>query len=151
MPGFRPPSWPIALSGGVLMLVAHVACAQDAMPADSTAMIERIMKADANGDGQVTRAELIAWRAQQFARLDRNGDGFISMSDVPALMASRFEGQIKLLNSQFDTNHDGRVSRDEFVNGPSPVFDAVDANHDGVASQDEFRVALAKARATRGR
>ena len=139
------------LIGSALMSLAPVANAQSANEPDKATMIERIMQADANGDGQVSRAEMIAWRAQQFSRLDRNSDGFIDMKDVPGLMASRFEPQIKQLNSQFDANHDGRVSREEFVNGPTPVFDLVDANHDGVVTKDEVRIASAKVKSLRSR
>jgi Ca2+-binding EF-hand superfamily protein len=57
---------------------------------------------------------------------------------------------MKELLAQFDANQDGRVSRDEFVNGPTRGFDLADANHDGVVTQEELRGALAKAKAMRG-
>lgn len=86
--------------------------------------------ADANQDGQLTRAELeqaIAARRQQGR-------------------AARFE--------HLDANKDGVISRDEFMNAPSPkpgaphgrrhgppsideIFARHDANHDGVITRDE--------------
>jgi Ca2+-binding EF-hand superfamily protein len=51
---------------------------------------------------------------------------------------------------QFDANRDGKVSRDEFVGGPTLVFDRADANHDGVLTTGEIDAAVAAAKA-RGR
>lgn len=117
---------------------------------DMSNALERIMQADANNDGQVTKAEFLAHRAQQFSRLDRNGDGFITMDDVPRLLASRFQPRLQMLQQQFDANHDGKVSHDEFVNGPTRGFDMADANHDGIVTRDEVRTALARVKAARG-
>lgn len=145
MPRLRHILLPISLLSGF----ASSAHAQAAAAPDAAQLIERIMQADTNGDGQVTRAELIAYRAQQFARFDRNGDGYIDRNDVPAIMASRFEPRLNQMLAQFDANHDGRASREEFVNGPTPGFDMADANHDGLVVPTEIRVALAKVKAQR--
>ena len=116
-------------------------------PAIDPVWVERLMEADANGDGNVTRAELRAWRAQQFARMDRNNDGFIGEDDIPFFFASRFEERFHRWLRQFDANHDGRISRDEFVNGPTHGFDYADANHDGVVTTAEVAAALGRLRA----
>lgn len=134
------------LLAAALIGLAPCAHAQRPNGPDAAAMIERVMQADANSDGQITRAELIAYRAQQFARLDRNGDGFIDQNDIPRLLAGHFEQRMKLLTTQFDANHDGRISHDEFIHGPTYGFDMADANHDGVATQAELRAALARAK-----
>jgi len=147
MSRFFTPLFPALFLATTLAGLAPSAQAQRPNGPDAAAMIERIMQADANGDGQITRAELIAYRTQQFARLDRNGDGFIDQNDMPRLMAGHFEQRMKLLVTQFDANHDGRISRDEFINGPTIGFDMADANHDGVATQAELRTALARAKA----
>ncbi len=39
---------------------------------------------------------------------------------------------------QLDTNHDGKVSRDEATGNFAPRFSPWDANHDGVATRDEI-------------
>ena len=145
MPRLKPALLPLAL-----LCFATAAMAQNPTGPDVSELIGRIAQADTNGDGQITRAELIAYRAGQFSRLDRNGDGFIDTNDVPGMVASRFEPRIRQMNAQFDANHDGRVSRDEFVNGPTLGFDMADANHDGVVTQAELRAAMGNASATRG-
>lgn len=137
---------PFALAAALLIgTAAHAQAAPDMASA-----LDRIMQADTNNDGQVTKAEFIAHRAQQFARMDRNSDGFITMDDVPRLMAGRFQPRLQMLQQQFDANHDGKVSRDEFVNGPTRGFDLADANHDGIVTREEVKTALARMKAARG-
>ena len=43
----------------------------------------RFARADANGDGVVTRVEWLQATATRFARLDRNGDGKLDASELP--------------------------------------------------------------------
>lgn len=136
------------ISAVVLAALAMPAFAQP--PADRAAMLERMMEADANHDGQVTRAELIAWRAANFTRFDRNGDGVLSDADMPRFARMTALGdQFDAMKAQFDVNHDGRVTRDEFVNGPTILFDFADANKDAVLTKAEVQAAAQRQRAGR--
>lgn len=96
-------------------------------------------KADANHDGYVTREEFKAARAAQFERLDRNKDGVVTLAEFPRLAKSnRPKAQtLKAVITQADHDGDGRVTRAEFVDGPSPLFDRADSDHDGRLSRDE--------------
>jgi Ca2+-binding EF-hand superfamily protein len=96
-------------------------------------------KADTNHDGYVTREEFKASRAAQFARLDRNGDGAVMLSEYPRLAKSNGARaqKLKMVIGHADRDGDGKVTRAEFVDGPSPLFDRADSDHDGRLSSAE--------------
>jgi Ca2+-binding EF-hand superfamily protein len=95
--------------------------------------------ADTNGDGVITREEFHAARERAFTKLDRNGDGYIDKDDLSGRLAGRQKAQERLaqLVTQLDQDGDGRVSKAEFVDGPTPLFDRADADHNGELSRDE--------------
>ncbi|NBC36160.1 signal transduction protein [Novosphingobium sp. FSY-8] len=138
------PALTLALGVSCAMPIAH---AQPALRnGDAQQVLDRLMEADTNGDGQVTRVELIARRGQQFERLDRNQDGHSTLDEIPALFRGRFEPAFQLLLREFDANHDGKISRAEFINGPTRGFDLADANHDGIVTRAEVEAASARIR-----
>jgi Ca2+-binding EF-hand superfamily protein len=106
-------------------------------------------KADTNGDGSITREEFRVARTEQFARFDRNGDGYLDSNDVPKRALARREqnGGGGMLSGQFDANGDGKVSKDEFVNGPTLIFDRSDADSNGVLDAKEIAAAKEAAKA----
>jgi EF-hand domain pair/EF hand len=110
-------------------------------------MLGRMQQADTNRDGVVTKAELIAFRANNFGRLDRDGNGVLTRADIPAFM-SRLNSSLDFnsLMQQFDANKDGKISRTEFVDGPTVIFDGADANHDGMLTTAERNAAIAAAK-----
>jgi Ca2+-binding EF-hand superfamily protein len=99
-----------------------------------------IQAADANADGDVTKAEFQAFRARQFSRLDRNRDGAISVSDVPARLQKRVRDKLETEDviAGFDLDGDKKVSRQEFEKGPTKIFDTYDTDADGVITRAEF-------------
>jgi hypothetical protein len=122
-----------ALLSVVCMLNPPLAAAQARDP------VALLSEADANGDGAVSWAEVVAMRTQTFTRLDRNKDGFISSADRPrGPMGGRFDEAFASVKSQFDANGDNRVSRAEMVDAPSPVFDRGDTNGDRILSAQEL-------------
>ena len=74
----------------------------------------KLLEADRNGDGRLSRAE---WNARQgsasrssnpatvFKRLDTDRDGKLDQRELDELLARRF--------SQMDANADGQLTRDE--------------------------------------
>lgn len=131
----------ITVSTGLLLLLA--ASAQAQMRPSPGAMFDG---ADSNKDGLVSRDEFIAARAGQFSRLDRNDDGFLDDGDMPRRALARRQQGGGQLQAQLDANGDGRISKDEFVSGPTPLFDQADANHDGVLDEPEVESARALAK-----
>ena len=79
-------------------------------------------------------------------RLDRNGDGYFDKDDMSGRLAGRQKTQERLaeLVTQLDRDGDGRVSKAEFVDGPTPLFDRADTDHNGELSKEE--VAAIRAR-----
>lgn len=115
---------------------------------DSNAvLLDQIAAADTNRDGSISKQELIAFRAANFVRLDRNADGVLMRSDIPA-MAARLRPEVDFdrLIKQFDANKDGKVSRPEFVGGPTTLFDAADTNKDGLLTKAERSAAIKAAK-----
>lgn len=137
----------IALATSGCAFGAARAVAQASRP-DLGQMLER---ADANGDGAVTREEFTQARARMFERLDRNSDGFWTKDDTPRLAARRGRGErIAEALIALDKDGDGKVSRDEFVNTPGLMFQRADMNHDGTVDAKEL-AAFQAAVASRGK
>ena len=72
----------------------------------------RLMAGDTDGDGKVSRAEILAAPsagkadpAKRFARLDRNGDGMLDKAEIDAMLDRRF--------ARLDANGDGTLSAEE--------------------------------------
>jgi Ca2+-binding EF-hand superfamily protein len=105
------------------------------------------MRADANNDGIVTRAEFDASRVTEFARLDANRDGQLSREEMRAGRhwggGDRGRGGDRLARA--DANGDGNITRQEFQAGSdqmaNQMFDRIDANHDGVITPAEREAA----------
>ena len=72
----------------------------------------KVMAADANHDGRVSRAEFVAAMtnrkgdpAKRFEHLDRNGDGVVDRPEIDTAASKRFR--------RLDSDSDGRLTRDE--------------------------------------
>jgi Ca2+-binding EF-hand superfamily protein len=103
----------------------------------------RLLEADSNDDGQITKAEAEAHRGAKFDELDQNNDGVLGPDERPAKKGRRGsprdgEGRGKGM-SRMDQNQDGQVSRDEFLAGTARMFERHDKNKDDVISADELK------------
>jgi hypothetical protein len=127
------------LTAAALLSLLSAPSTAQMMRAGGEGMFER---ADANGDGSVTKEEFIAARGQQFKKFDRNSDGYIDSNDVPKRVAERRkQNGGEMHGGQFDADGDGKVSKDEFINGPTLVFDRADADKNSVLDAKELAAA----------
>lgn len=129
----------VFILGSVLFAASAVAQGRDG----PGAMFDR---ADSNGDGVVTRDEFLAARATQFGKRDRNADGVIDSSDLGERAAGRRRASqaLNAIVEQADTNADGKVSKDEFVEGGGKLFERADADRSGTLDAKEIEAAQAR-------
>lgn len=111
-----------------------------AQPATTTTRLDRL---DTDGDGFISRHEIVAARDRLFERLDGNGDGTLDAGEIEELrdviMDRAVTAQARLANQsrRMDTNGDGATSRDEF-RARTLLFDLADRDGDGRLSAAEF-------------
>ena len=103
------------IAAAVLLAAANCAAFAQQGPRPG-AMFEN---ADANHDGSIARDEFIAARAEAFAKLDQNSDGVID--DADRRNPPREGGRGERMMARVDANSDGKISKDEFVNGATPI------------------------------
>lgn len=123
------------------LVAAGPASALAQMPRlDPDSVAQRLEMADLNKDGMITRQEFLSSRSQSFSQIDRNHNGYLSADDLPAIARQSERGRAFMeMMTTMDRNHDGRVSRSEFVNGPTPVFDNADTSGNGVIDGYELK------------
>lgn len=114
-----------------------------------------MMRADANGDGVVTRAEAIAEADQRFAMMDTNRDGQFSADEMQAargMMRERMEARggadrvpaprgaehAPGMGRHADPDGSGTISKAEWEARAGTRFDRMDANRDGTLDSAEL-------------
>lgn len=130
---------------------------------------EMFDKMDANHDGKLDSADRAAHMGQMFDMIDSDHNGSLSRAEFaamhqrgPAGDAGAHEGMGKGMGmgkamgpggehgmgmkmiAMADANHDGAVTRAEFLVGAGQHFDMMDANHDGNLTKAERAAARAK-------
>ena len=94
---------------------------------------------DADGDGEVSRAEFDSHRADRFAKADTNGDGLLSRDEVVARGQDRAERFADRMFQRLDENRDGAISLAEMSEGRgNRFFDRADSDGNGAVSKPEF-------------
>jgi len=103
-------------------------------------MLERF---DADRDGALSAGEIQTMRGTLFDRFDGNGDGVLDAEEQQRLSArfKRAAAAGKELLPQADTDHDGRLTREEYLASPRPLMEQADTDHDGRLTQEEITAA----------
>ncbi|MEZ5996650.1 MAG: EF-hand domain-containing protein [Hyphomonadaceae bacterium] len=134
---------------------ALVACAGGSRGAHDRAPIRALLSADAlmfvsfdtDGDLNVSRAELEAGVAREFARADANGDASLTPIEFQNWSNLVLGGtQIGPYRLDFDRNVDNTITREEFETELSARMSAYDADENGMLSRSEFVRLVGQAR-----
>lgn len=107
-------------------------------------MARHQMRVEFRSDHVMTRDEVAKHVAEMFAKLDTNHDGFITKEEIEgfhaqmeakmqAAMAKVGDAQMKVENVE---KH--MADRNVFFGDRGAMFDRLDTNHDGVISREEF-------------
>jgi Ca2+-binding EF-hand superfamily protein len=91
---------------------------------------------DLNHDGKVTRAELDQALHQQFAAAAKGGA--LTRDQFTAMQSSRAQTTSGHAFQRLDSNHDGKLSLEEFAATQQRGFERLDRNNDGVITRDEL-------------
>ncbi len=112
--------------------------------------IERIVKADADGDGRINRTEAatLPWVGEKFAEIDANRDGYIVRSELgkyrERMRPQREAEHAKRAEERFaaaDLNKDGRLSRVEVSEKMPRLADSfafMDEDRDGFLTRADL-------------
>jgi Ca2+-binding EF-hand superfamily protein len=139
-----------------LFLVPALGLAADDATAPKGVRGSHFSRADADGSGTLSRAEVeksMPRLAEKFDQIDTNKDGQLSRDEMKAWKkthkhvhkkGNKAERQARAAErfKHADTNGDGKISRAEAEqNAPrlAKKFDAIDADKDGQLTQDELR------------
>src|SRR6266404_4804773 len=101
-------------------------------------------KYDANHDGTVTRAELIAGLRSEFAAHDTHHNGCLDAEQAGQINQARGDADQSTATPVVDWNQDGCIDYTEFSAAPYSLFDQLDTDHDGKLSPKELQRAGAK-------
>ena len=94
-----------------------------------------LMRADADGDGTVTREEAVAAADARFAALDTNHDGSVTADEMRGGMRN---GGPQGAAAPPPPPPMPSMNRQQFHDGALRQFDRVDANHDAKVDQAEI-------------
>ena len=118
----------------------------------------RLEAVDTNQDGNITKDEIAAHRADKFQSADTNGDNLVSADEFEAFAEAERERKHQERRAKrfakLDANGDGVITSEEHASAADErmdrMFDRVDADGDGVITEAEREAAKSKMRGKRG-
>jgi len=100
-----------------------------------------LMRYDANHDGILTRAELLAGLKAEFDTYDHDHNNCLSPDEVRAINQMRVQQDASQATPLVDWNQDGCIDFHEYSGTLLSLFDSLDKNGDGQLTADEINPA----------
>ncbi len=101
-------------------------------------MTQLFERADANGDGSVTRDEAAAFVGGRLSANDGNGDGNLTLDEFQPLYLELTRPMMVRGFQFLDADGDGNVTEAEMNRPVERLFDRADRNDDGAIAEDEL-------------
>ncbi len=100
---------------------------------------------DTNGDGKVTKAEVLPRLTKRFDRVDANSDGKVTKAEAGEHVRKRVERRVNHMFERLDANGDGTMTKAELESQVDKHFARLDTDKNGEVSREEmgaFRSAM---------
>lgn len=94
---------------------------------------------DVNGDGKITRQEVMPKLSRKFDKVDANADGKVTKQEIGEHVRKRVVRKVEHIFARFDADGDGMMTKAELEAHVDQHFKKIDANGDGEISRDEVR------------
>lgn len=95
-------------------------------------------KADTDGNGTITRAELDAAQAAHLKDIDRDGNGAVTVEEMDAQHREERLARMSEHLKRLDADKNGVVTTAEFAAGHRKHVEKLDANGDGQITREEL-------------
>ena len=109
---------------------------------------EMMQKIDTNGDHMVSKSEWDTYQGHLFAMMDANKSGALEQTETKGAASKElvsfatggFASELRSSEmwTHLDADHDGKVTREEFLAYQSKVFDMMDTGKTRMLGQNEF-------------
>jgi Ca2+-binding EF-hand superfamily protein len=105
-----------------------------------------VARLDKAGNGYITRDEFLAAANKRFTRLDKDGNGKLTLDELAAgrghgrraAMAGKRAEFAQKRFDKLDTNHDGVVTKEEYLAAATAMYGEFDAQHNGKVTAREI-------------
>jgi hypothetical protein len=116
---------------------------------------EHMKAVDTNGDGDISKEEIQAFRTTMFNAADANQDGALTLDEMilhhDTMEAQRKAERQARMFEELDTDGNGTVSAAEFAARPMRGMERFDTDGDGTVSDEEREAARAAMKDHRGK
>jgi hypothetical protein len=103
-----------------------------------------LLRYDANHDGTLTRAELLAGLHTEYDTYDTGHTNCLGPDQVRAINEMRVQQDASQATPLVDWNQDGCIDFNEYAGNTLSLFDTLDVNQDGQLSPQELKPAGAR-------